>query len=426
MSGFIVLWVTLSLIFYYSFRQQLNASFLDELKAGASVVAGKVNINPRIVPLPHGNEQFSIIYESAEEADTLYSGENFKALKLTEKDSTFSQGNLRGIVSKSYPDNGGYLKILYALPADSIDRRIRLMLLLIFISITIGALLAGLLAYKIAGRILRPVMKVIQTANNTDIRSGSSERIVSNSADTELQELSESFNRMIERISEQSQKQSAFFASASHELRTPLSVMQTRLQVMLQSKNATGESKQFLSDQLLEVKRLAKMVNDFLLMTELQQGSMRISKQEVNFAEIIPEIIASYLQKSAEKSIKIEMVFHPEYSSFTAIADSDKLSVMLSNLLDNAIKYSPDKHHININCVENAECFHIIFSNKIRKDINPDITAIAKEFYHSKPLKGEGIGLGLWITSALAEMQDMVITAEIENDQFKAVLIINK
>ena len=140
-----MLWISLSSLFYYSFRQQLSASFADELKAGAAVVAGKVNINPRIVPLPHGAEKFSIIYATAIAEDTLYSDESLRSVLLQEKDTTFRHDNFRGIVATFYPENGGSLRVLYALPSDSIDRRIRLMLLLIFISIPVGSLLAGLL-----------------------------------------------------------------------------------------------------------------------------------------------------------------------------------------------------------------------------------------------------------------------------------------
>ncbi|RZM19322.1 MAG: HAMP domain-containing protein [Pedobacter sp.] len=416
----------MSLLIYVSFRKQLNDGFSDQLKAGAAVVSSKVNINPRIVPLPHGNESFTIVYSDNDRQDTLYADDKLRSLQLNDSDSTFSYGLFRGVVFTAYPDNSGTLKVLYALPADGIERRINLLLMLVFAGIVIGCLLAALLAYKISGRILKPVMQVIQKANNTDIRTANTGRIISGAEDTELLELSDSFNRMLERISEQSQRRSAFFASASHELRTPLSVMQTRLQVMLQDKDQAGEDRSFLSGQLAEVKRLTKMVNDFLLMTELQQGSVSVLKQEVNLTEMIPEIIAAYRQKTVEKAVKIEMVFAPQESDFLVNADAGKLRVMLSNLLDNAIKYSPDAGQVHLSCVSGADDCVLSFSNTIRQDIHPDMAAIAREFYHAKPLAGEGLGLGLWITYALAEMQEMVITATMEEQLFKVVLIMDR
>ena len=135
-----------------------------------------------------------------------------------------------------------------------------------------------------------------------------------------------SFNRMLLRIKEQAEQQNAFFASASHELRTPLSVMQIRLQVLLQDESINDDAKDTYREQLLDVQRMIKMVNDFLLMSELQNGNIHIIRTECDLSEIITETISLHKNKMEERKLHFKVIFNPLEASFTATADKGQIA----------------------------------------------------------------------------------------------------
>jgi len=90
--------------------------------------------------------------------------------------------------------------------------------------------------------------------------------------------------------------------------------------------------------------------------------------------------------------------------TFSVLADEEKLSIVLNNLVINSLKYSQESSVIDI-LLEKADTGHVVISikNKIRKEISPDISAVKQFFRHSRPPHVEGSGLGLWIANRLLE-----------------------
>lgn len=245
-------------------------------------------------------------------------------------------------------------------------------------------------------------------------------------ANDELKELIASFNRMLLRIKEQSDRQTAFFASASHELRTPLSIMQTRLQVLLHEQQQNNAIKELYQGQLKDVQQLSKMVNDFLLLSELRSGKINLLATTIYLSDFIPDLIASHKHKAAAKNISFKISYTPLDGNYAIAADKEKLFIILNNLVENAIKYSPLQSSVDCNITQKSETIIITIANNIRADINPQISDLKNQFYHSKPLHGEGFGLGLWIANQLAILQDMELYCAIINQkQFEVRLIIN-
>ena len=95
----------------------------------------------------------------------------------------------------------------------------------------------------------------------------------------ELGQLAAAFNEMQQQLEQLELARKKFIATASHELRTPLSLMQTRLQVLMQDKQQNDIVHDVFTAQLSEVKQMNKMVNEFLLLSELRNGSMTMFKR---------------------------------------------------------------------------------------------------------------------------------------------------
>ncbi len=421
--GFLVLWIIVALLLFGSFKKALINSFDEQLKARAFVVAQKTNTQPKIVPLPQGEESFTILYSDTNGIDTLFAPATVPFTYPSGSDSIISNKGWHVIRIQQAIESGGSLQVIFALPSASIDSKIKELTKLLLLILPLGFLLALVLSYWLSSKLLKPVNQVIRLANATNINNNI-ELLPEPESENELKDLVMSFNRMLLRIKEQSGRQTAFFASASHELRTPLTVMQTRLQVLM--KNADTATKNVYAEQLKEVQQLIKMANDFLLLSELRSGNMQVTKTNCNLSDLLTEKIAGYKNKAAKKNILFKISYQTAEETYDVLADENKLQIIIGNLLENAIKYSPQAATIDILLQKHYNNFSVSITNKIREDISPQIADVKNEFYHSKPLHGEGFGLGLWIANQLAAIQDfeMYFTKK-EKEKFEAVIVFN-
>ncbi len=401
------------------------ASFDEQVRTRANLVAEKTNIHPKIVPLPQGEESFTIFYRVNNTTDTLFKPKKVLFAYPASADSIAAGDGWRSIHIEHRLENGGSLHVIYALPSQSVESKLKKMTWLIWLVLPVGCLFAFVIAYRVSSRLLKPIRQVIGLTNSINLNNDTI-LLKEPLANDELKELIASFNRMLLRIKEQSDRQTAFFASASHELRTPLSIMQTRLQVLLHEQQQNNAIKELYQDQLKDVQQLSKMVNDFLLLSELRSGKINLLATTIYLSDFIPDLIASHKHKAAAKNISFKISFTPLYENYAIAADKEKLFIVLNNLVENAIKYSPLQSSVDCNITQKSEMIIITIANNIRADINPQISDLKNQFYHSKPLHGEGFGLGLWIANQLAILQDMELYCAIINQkQFEVRLIIN-
>ena len=412
--GFIVLWTLCSLVLFFQFKKTLWNSFEEQMRARASIVADRTDIEPRIVPLPQKDESYIIMFADAYDVDTLFVPPPSIAKKMESQ----------RVIQIEHLKEDGMLIVQYSIPSVEVDNAIQYIYTVILLVFFVGVGLSALLAYWLSGKITKPVKQIINRANKVDIFHDIQLLPEPKSKD-ELRQMIVSFNRMLLRIKDQTEQQNAFFASASHELRTPLSIMKTRLQVLSQDKSIHEDTKKTYSEQLLEVQRMIKMVNDFLLMSELQNSNIHLVKTACDLSEMITETISLHKHKIEERKLQFKVIFYPLEASFVAMADKDKLQIIIHNLIGNAIKYSQENSLIEIN-LDKEERMFIKIKNKIRKDISPDSTNLKRRFHYAKPLDGEGSGLGLWISNQLANMHGFELSVSIHaNTIFESTLAIN-
>lgn len=410
--GFIVLWTGCCFLLFQQFRKSLLHFFDEEMEIRAMVVAERTSVDPTIIPLPQQNESYLILYENAFTIDTLFSPTSEEIADLFQN---------RYVEIKEESDEGTLI-ILYTFSSDEIDLAVRQVFTAIIIILLFGIALSWLAGYWLSGKIIKPVDKVIKKANKTDLLHDIHLLDEPDRKD-EIGELIISFNRMLLRIKDQATRQNAFFASASHELRTPLTVMQTRLEVLLREENIPEQTSAFFGEQLAEVKRMIRMVNDFLLMSELQYGDIPVHKTECDLLELVTDSLSLYQNRSREKGLTYKLRLLPEEHSFTVLADPEKMKTILRNLLENTLKYSKENSTVDIQIVKEDQII-LQIRNKIRGDIRPPDEGILLPYRHSKPLHGDGSGLGLWISRQLAELQGFHLLVSAHGEDFHVSLFI--
>ena len=206
---------------------------------------------------------------------------------------------------------------------------------------------------------------------------------------------------MLTRIKKQAQYQNAFFASASHELRTPLSVMLTELQI-LQNDQVPESVRPVIGNQIAEVQRLSKLVNDFLLMSQLKSGMLVSNKSEVDLPEITMEVLERMTAKALLKHQNFKIGITPEDGHFVISTDRSHLTSVLINLLENAIKHGRSGSTILVEIRDSSDEIILTVRNTSNIQI-PDITLLSQEF-NRQDFSNDGFGLGLWIVNRLAEI----------------------
>lgn len=408
--GFLFFIVLMGFIFvlYNKIQHELEQGFNSRLKAGAELVLQKTSVNPLVIPLPLNNESFFLIYNDTRRIDTLYATQ-----------IPMSARNIS--ISKSL-ETGGQLHLKYTLPDDELSASLSSWQRLLFIYLPLAFLFSLLLGYTLSGVLLHPIRQIITKAADTDLQSDI-QLLPEPSTTDELHQLTEALNRMLQRIKHQTAEQNAFFASASHELRTPLSVMLTELQV-LEVSVLSKEMQAVVHNQKAEVKRLIKLVNNFLLMSQLKAGATIQCNEEIDLLETCINVVSRLGSGAKAQGVRFRLSVVPNNTDFTILADKQQADTILTNILGNAIKYSRCESVIEVKITKEAEGVRLLVSNETDTEIeNP--AQLGKQFYR-EVLSKDGFGLGLWIVRRLLERNEATMTIDYSQHRFTVALNFSK
>ncbi|MGE7939365.1 sensor histidine kinase [Bacillus paramycoides] len=199
------------------------------------------------------------------------------------------------------------------------------------------------------------------------------------------------------------EKQQEFVSDASHELRTPLAVIQSKTDVLFQSPSATIEEKAMdISTISKECRRLSKLVANLLLLARSDSNQIEMDKKTFELDKLLEEIvdpykeIASYQEK--EMILKVER-------NISFIGDRERIHQMMVILLDNAMKYTNEGGHIQINCTQTSSSIRIQVKDNGIGVKEEDSPKLFDRFYQGDKARSasEGAGLGLSIANWIVE-----------------------
>ena len=199
--------------------------------------------------------------------------------------------------------------------------------------------------------------------------------------------------RTLRPIQETARAQGRFISDASHELRTPLAVMQSEIEISLRGTRNRTELEALVQSNLEEVNRLREL-SDRLL--QLNAGG-EIPLSDVPVEDAVIEAVSPLLKRAEERSIE----FINKTDASVAHANPDSLKDVLSILLDNAMKYSPNKTKVTITSVTRGKSVYIDVSDKGRGIDERDIPFVFDRFYRAdisrtnQDVKGNGLGLSI-------------------------------
>jgi heavy metal sensor kinase len=258
--------------------------------------------------------------------------------------------------------------------------------------------------YLLAGRVLAPVGAMADTVRRITAESLDARLPVANSAD-EFGRLAGVFNETLSRLDAAFEQLRRFTADASHELRTPLTAIRSVGEVALQRSLTTEGYREVIGSMLEEVDRLARLVENLLLLTRAEAGRIPLSRATVDLRELVAGVSDGLKVLAEEKNQELIV----ELSGPVAVhCDATVLRQGITNLLHNAIKYTPPRGVIRVAATSNASGDAVIEV----QDSGPGIPAgdqqrVFERFYRvdqarSRDTGGTGLGLAIarWTVEA--------------------------
>ncbi|HXG01185.1 MAG TPA: ATP-binding protein [Bacteroidota bacterium] len=282
---------------------------------------------------------------------------------------------------------------------------------LYLIPITVGiSVLGGL---YLAHKALSPVDDVTQrarkiTAENLD------QSIPPRDVDDEIGRLINTMNDMIRRLHNSFALMRQFSSDASHELRTPLTIMRGEIELALRSEKSPEEYRRVLASTLEEIVRLKSIIDNLLLLGKADQGVVDLHLEEVHLDELIRELHGDSEVLAEPKHITVEL---KRADPVTIVGDRGRLRQLFLNIVDNAIKYTPNGGRVAIS-VERQNGTALIEVEDTGIGIPPqDLDRIFERFYRVDKARSRemgGTGLGLSIAKWIAEVHRGSISVESE------------
>ncbi|KKQ37794.1 MAG: integral membrane sensor signal transduction histidine kinase [Candidatus Roizmanbacteria bacterium GW2011_GWA2_37_7] len=217
--------------------------------------------------------------------------------------------------------------------------------------------------------------------------------------------------KTLQPIQEMVDEQNRFISDASHELKTPLTSLKTAFEVFLRDKNPQlTDSKELIQESLIDVNKLQYLSEALLTLAQFQQPSEKHTFSRLNLNINITSTIKKIGPLAKTKRIAIKINLNDLYVT----ADQYKLSEVWIILLDNAIKYSPEKSTIIITAKKSGNCAEIRVSDQGIGISQKDLPHIFDRFYRADSArshqKGNGFGLGLAIAKKIVEQHRGTIT----------------
>jgi two-component system, OmpR family, sensor histidine kinase MprB len=263
-----------------------------------------------------------------------------------------------------------------------------------------GIALAAALAALVAAAALRPIRRLTAAAKNVATTGNLSERVDARSND-ELGRLAEQFNEMLAALEKSMDAQRHLVADASHELRTPLTAARTNVDLVLEGRLPQEEARLALSEASVELNSLTSLIADLVELARGQERKLRMEEVRLD------EIVESAVERAGTRAPAA--IFVTALSPTSVRADASLLERAISNLLDNAVKYSPQGAPIEVS----VRAGEVVVQDHGSGITAADLPRVFDRFYRADTARGKpGAGLGLAIVRAAAEAHGGTANAE--------------
>ncbi len=273
----------------------------------------------------------------------------------------------------------------------------------------IALILTGIFSFVISKNIESPIREINNALKL--IAKGDFEKRLNLNLGGELKHLSDDFNEIIAALQSQEKTRNSFIANVSHELRTPMTIITGFLQGILDGTIPPEKHAEYITLVISETNRLTRLVNDLLDVAKLESGSKDIVYDNFDINELLRIAIIKFENKIEEKGLDVRLTF--EEDSCPVTANQDSITQVVTNLIDNAVKFVNPGGYISLATHIKGDTAYISVENS-GEGISPqDIDRIWDKFHKtdkSRSMDKTGVGLGLYMVKSIIRTHNRNIT----------------
>jgi len=356
---------------------------------------------------------------------TIINGQVFSALNKQDKAEKASGAPIM-TAAVSVVDKDDKNKVLGAviLSADigDIYTSLEKMKSQVYLLSLIASLFTGLLSFITSSFITKPLKTLMKFVQR--ITTGQLEQKVEVVGKDEIAELGNAFNHMAEQLQRVEQSRQEFVSNVSHELKTPLSSIKVLTESLMFEDNVPVEMYQeFFQDINSEVDRLNNIISDLLTLVRLDQREIPMNITSVDLNEMAQNILKRLIPLAKKKEINL---IYESHKDITTEIDEVKFTLALSNLIENAIKYTPNGGEVKVIIQNDVQDAFITVQDTGVGIAKQEQSKIFERFYRTDKTRNRetgGTGLGLSITYKTVVMHNGSIQVESEEGEGSTFII---
>ncbi len=271
---------------------------------------------------------------------------------------------------------------------------------------TVGALLLG---WLVAGRVLRPIQRITETArasSETDLHH----RVGLEGPDDELKELADTLDSLLEALERAFSSQRAFSANVSHELRTPLAILRAEAEIKLADPDATQSDHDFAQRILDSTEQGERTVDGLLALARSESGLL--SRVEVDFAELTGDVVGDLAASANQVELTLDL------GEATAWGDRALLERLVANLVENAIRHNVQGGWVRVEVAQEDGEAVLRVGNSGPRLTPEEVDAFFEPFVRRQESGAgrDGLGLGLSIVRAIVQSHGGTVSARARRD----------
>jgi heavy metal sensor kinase len=313
----------------------------------------------------------------------------------------YGKHGARAVARRFAVDNRQFV-LLAAESLHSVKSELGLVRHVLFLALPLIVLIAGAGGFFLATKNLAPVRWMAEQARSITDKN-LHQRLDIGAANEELMMLADSFNELLSRLDRSFETMRRFVADASHELRTPIAVIRGEADVALDHDRGPAEYKESLAVIQDEARRLTRLIDDLLNLARADAGHVNLHVEEFYVNDLLAECCRSIQAKAGAKKIDLECRC-PEDVAYRG--DQELIRRLVLNLLENAIRYTPEGGRVQLSLEDSARELRIQVADT-GIGIPPETaTHVFERFYRGDQARSRqngGFGLGLSIVKWIAE-----------------------
>jgi heavy metal sensor kinase len=288
-------------------------------------------------------------------------------------------------------------------PVAQVDATMRQLSLLLMVAVPLTLLVASAGGLFLAGRALNPIDGITRAAAAIGA-DDLSQRLNLRGNQDEVGRLAATFDRMLDRLDRAFRRQRQFTADASHELRTPLTMLASQIDVALERKRTAADYETLLRSLREDAARMTQLVSELLTLARADAGQQLLTREELDLGELVSNVVQAMQPLALQRGVQLAEHGQPQV---TISGDQTRLTQLLINLVDNALRYTSSGGRVDVAVKEEAGWAELSVADTGMGIAAEHLPHLFERFYRADPARarsdgGSGLGLAIaqWIVQA--------------------------